>query len=229
MFRILIAEDDMSLANFMRKGLETEGHVVEVANDGARAAEMANEFAYDLVVLDLNLPNLDGTEVLTRLRQSKPGLPVIVLTARNRIEDRVQVLDLGADDYLIKPFSFAELSARIRALLRRGVRASDSVLKYADLELNRISRQVTRNGKRLDLTTKEFALLEYLMCNSGRRVTRSMIMQNVWNLNFDTMTNVVDVYINYLRKKVDEGQAVRVIHTVRGIGYQLGTPHDVAS
>jgi two-component system copper resistance phosphate regulon response regulator CusR len=229
MFRILIAEDDLHLANFMRKGLETEGHIVETADDGAAAKQKSIEFEYDLVVLDLNLPTLDGTQVLSHLREVKPALPVIVLTARNRIEDRVQVLDLGADDYLIKPFSFAELSARIRALLRRGMRGSDSVLRYADLELNRVSRTVMRNGKRVDLTTKEFALLEYLMRNSGRRVTRSMIVQNVWNLNFDTMTNVVDVYINYLRKKIDDGQPVRVIHTVRGIGYQLGTPHDVAS
>ena len=229
MFRILIAEDDIPLASFMKKGLETEGHIIDHAPDGELAKQMSTEEEHDLVILDLSLPKADGTEVLTHLREVRPGLPVIVLTARDRIEDRVKVLDLGADDYLIKPFSFAELSARIRALLRRGMRASDSVLRYSDLELNRISRTVTRGGKRIDLTTKEFALLEYLMHNIGRRVTRSMIIQNVWNLNFDTMTNVVDVYINYLRKKVDHGHAVQVIHTVRGIGYQLGTPHDLAS
>lgn len=227
MFRIMIAEDDLALSTFMREGLESEGHVVEVVVDAETARDKI-DLEYDLFVMDLTLANLDGMEVLRNLRESNPGLPVIVITARSGIENRAKVLDLGADDYIIKPFSFAELSARIRALLGRGVRAADGVLRYADLELDRVSKSVSRDGKRIHLTTKEFALLEYLMRNGGRRVTRSMIIQNVWNLNFDTMTNVVDVYINYLRKKVDNGQPVRVIHTVRGIGYQLGSPHDLA-
>lgn len=227
--KVLIVEPEPALANFMRNGLLTERHVVEVIDNFSSANDVSLQHDYDLAVFDLNLPSMDGIEVLSGLREARPGLPVIVLTTRNHPEERVRVLEVGADDYLIKPFSFAELSARIRAVLRRGVRDLDSTLRYADLELNRISRQVTRNGKRVELTAREFALLEYLMRNSGRRVTRSMIMQDVWNLNFDTMTNVVDVYINYLRKKVDEGQPVRVIHTVRGIGYQLGTPQDAAS
>ena len=172
--------------------------------------------------MDVNLPVVTGHEVLTHIRKSKPSLPVLFLTAMNRVEDRVRGLDLGADDYLTKPFSFTELSARIRALLRRGQRPAESVLRVQDLELNRVDRTVKRGGKRIELTPKEFGLLEYLMINARRRVTRAMIIEHVWNLSFDTMTNVVDVYINYLRSKVDEGFETRLIRTIRGIGYQMG-------
>lgn len=221
--RILVAEDDAPLAAFLRKGLEAEHYAVDVVADGEQAQFMAEEYDFDLLILDLNLPQIDGLEVLKNLRGKKPGLPVLVLTARSRIEDRVKGLDLGADDYLTKPFSFTELSARVRALLRRGGRTVDSVFRVEDLEMNRVERTIKRAGKRIELTPKEFALLEYLMRNAGRRVTRNMIIEHVWNLSFDTMTNVVDVYINYLRKKVDEDFEPKLIRTIRGVGYQLGS------
>jgi DNA-binding response OmpR family regulator len=221
--RVLVVEDDPPLASFISKGLQTEGYVVDTANDGEQAAQMSGESEYDLLVLDLNLPKGCGTTVLRDLRAKNSCTPVLVLTARNSLEDRVSVLDMGADDYLVKPFSFAELSARLRALLRRQSNSPvDSTLRFADLEMNRVERIVCRAGRRIDLTSKEFSLLEYLMRNNGIRVTRAMILQDVWNLSFDTMTNVVDVYINYLRKKVDDGAEQKLIHTVRGVGYEFG-------
>ena len=219
--RILIIEDDAALASFIRKGLEAEHHAVDASNDGEQGRAMALEFDYDLVVLDLNLPGIDGLSILKSVRQRKSSLPVIILTARNRVEDRVQCLDTGADDYLVKPFSFLELSARARALLRRSHLPSESVLKVRDLSLDRVQRRVERAGRHIELTTKEFALLEYLMRNAGRRLTRPMIIEHVWNMNFDSTTNVVDVYINYLRRKVDDGFSPALIHTVRGVGYQI--------
>lgn len=221
--RILIVEDDPALASFVRKGLEAEHHAVDTIGDGQQGRAMALEIDYDLVVLDLNLPAMDGLSVLRSVRQAKPSLPVMILTARNRVEDRVQCLDAGADDYLAKPFSFLELSARARALLRRSHLPSESVLKVRDLSLDRVERKVERAGRHIELTTKEFALLEYLMRNAGRRLTRAMIIEHVWNLNFDSTTNVVDVYINYLRRKVDDGFAPSLIHTVRGVGYQISS------
>jgi DNA-binding response OmpR family regulator len=222
--RILIAEDDEALAKFVRQGLESEHYSVDVFPDGEQARNAATEVEYDVVILDLNLPKLDGVGVLRHLRLKKPSLPVLVLTQRTRVEDRVQCLDTGADDYLAKPFSFSELSARIRALVRRSHLPSESVLAVGDLKLDRVAHLIERAGRRIELTTKEFALLEYLMLNAGRRVTRSMIIEHVWNLTFDTTTNVVDVYINYLRRKVDDGHAVKLIHTVRGVGYELRGP-----
>ena len=219
--RILIVEDDAALASFIRKGLEAEHHAVDVANEGNQGRSMAMEFDYDLVVLDLNLPGMDGLSVLKSLRQRKANLPVMILTARSRVEDRVQCLDSGADDYLVKPFSYLELSARARALLRRSHLPSESVLTVRDLCLDRVERKVERAGRHIELTTKEFALLEYLMRNAGRRLTRAMIIEHVWNLTFDSTTNVVDVYINYLRRKVDDGFSPCLIHTVRGVGYQM--------
>jgi two-component system, OmpR family, copper resistance phosphate regulon response regulator CusR len=195
--RILIAEDDAALATFVRKGLESEHYAVDVSGDGEQARALASEFDFDLVVLDLNLPRLDGVSILRYLRTKKSDMPVLILTARGRIEDRVQCLDIGADDYMVKPFSFSELSARIRALLRRSHTPSQAVLTVDDLKLDRVERRVERAGKRIELTSKEFALLEYLMRNAGRRITRAMIIEHVWNLSFDTATNVVDVYINY--------------------------------
>ncbi|MFZ0706734.1 MAG: response regulator transcription factor [Candidatus Korobacteraceae bacterium] len=220
--RILVVEDDTPLATFVRKGLEAEHYAVDTAGDGEQARCMALESDYDLLILDLNLPKLDGLEVLRSLRVKKTSLPVLVLTARSRIEDRVQALDSGADDCLNKPFSFTELSARVRALLRRGPRTIETLLQVADLELDRVERKVKRGGKHIELTSKEFALLEYLLRNAGRRVTRTMIIEHVWNLSFDTSTNIVDVYVNYLRRKVDDGFTPRLIHTVRGVGYELG-------
>jgi len=219
--RILVVEDDASLASFLQKGLESEHYAVDVADDGDDACWMAAESDYDLMILDLNLPKKDGIAVLHAIRPKKPSLPVLVLTARSRIEDRVQSLDAGADDCLIKPFSYTELSARIRALLRRHPFTTETLLKIADLELNRVERTVRRAGKRIELTSKEFGLLEYLLRNAGHRITRTMIVEHVWNLSFDTGTNVVDVYINYLRRKVDDGFSPSLIHTVRGVGYQI--------
>ncbi len=220
--RVLLVEDDKAVASFVKKGLEAEHYAVDVAVEGEEGRFMAEAVDYDLVILDLNLPTIDGIEVLQRIRARRATLPVLVLTARNRVEDRVRGLDQGADDYLVKPFSFSELSARLRALSRRAARPNEVVLHVADLEMNRAERTVRRAGGGIDLTPKEFTLLEYLMRNAGRCVTRAMIIEHVWNFSFDTMTNVVDVYINYLRKKVDEGFKTRLIHTVRGVGYQMG-------
>jgi two-component system, OmpR family, copper resistance phosphate regulon response regulator CusR len=225
--RILIAEDDEALGKFVRQGLESEHYTVDIFSDGELARTAATDSDYDMVILDLNLPKLDGVSVLRHLRLKKPSVPVLVLTQRTRVEDRVQCLDTGADDYLAKPFSFSELSARIRALVRRSHLPSESVLEVADLKLDRVQHLVQRAGRRIDLTTKEFSLLEYLMRNTGRRITRSMIIEHVWNLTFDTTTNVVDVYINYLRRKIDDGHETKLIHTVRGVGYELSGPTEV--
>lgn len=225
--RILIAEDDEALAKFLHEGLETERYAVDVFSDGEQACKAATEGEYDVIVLDLNLPKVDGVTVLRQLRTKKPSIPVLVLTQRTRVEDRVQCLDTGADDYLAKPFSFNELSARIRALVRRSHLPSESVLTVSDLKLDRVERRVERAGRRIELTTKEFALLEYLMRNAGRKVTRSMILEHVWNLTFDTTTNVVDVYVNYLRRKIDDGFPVKLIRTARGVGYELTAPPEV--
>lgn len=217
--RILIVEDDAPLAGFLRKGLEAEHYAVDVAGDGELARDLATEYDYDLLVLDLNLPKRDGLAVLRDVRGIKESVPILVLTGRSRVEDRVTALDLGADDYLTKPFSFAELAARVRALLRRGKLPQATTLQVEDLVLDRVERSVERGGKKIDLTSKEFALLEYLMRNAGRCITRAMIIEHVWNVSFDTTTNVVDVYINYLRKKVDENAPRKLIQTVRGSGY----------
>ena len=221
--RILIAEEDPALANFVRKGLESEHYAVDVSHAAEQVKALACEMNYDLVVLDLNLEQVDGIAILRHLRAKKNSMPILVLTGRSRVEDRVECLDLGADDYMTKPFSFAELSARIRALLRRSHLPVASVLNVIDLKLDRGERRVERAGKRIELTSKEFGLLEYLMLNAGRRVTRAMIIEHVWNLSFDTCTNVVDVYVNYLRRKIDDGFGRRLIHTVRGVGYELGS------
>jgi two-component system, OmpR family, copper resistance phosphate regulon response regulator CusR len=213
--RILLAEDDDALGRFVRQGLEAENHSVDIFADGELAKNAAIENEFDLVVLDLNLPKLDGVSILRHLRMKKPSLPVLVLTQRTKVEDRVQCLDLGADDYLGKPFSFNELSARIRALVRRSHLPSESVLAVADLKLDRVERRVERAGRRIELTTKEFSLLEYLMRNAGRRVTRAMIIEHVWNLTFDTTTNVVDVYIFGRSQKADSLRGAVV-----GLGFQ---------
>ena len=220
--RILLAEDDVPVARFVRKGLEAEHYAVDVASDGEIAQFMIDECNFDLVILDLNLPRVDGLEVLKHARARKASLPILILTARSGIESRVKGLDLGADDYLSKPFSFVELAARVRALLRRNNQPAEVKLQVADLEIDRVERRITRAGQNIELTPREFSFLEYLMRNAGRVVTRAMIIEHVWNFSFDTMTNVVDVYINYLRKKIDEGFEPKLIHTIRGSGYQLG-------
>lgn len=220
--RILIAEDDEALARFVCQGLEGEHYQVDVFRDGEQALAGAIQSDYDLLILDLNLPKLDGVGVLRHLRTKKPSLPVLVLTQRTRVEDRVQCLDTGADDYLGKPFSFSELSARIRALLRRSHLPSESVLTVADLKLDRVQRVVERAGLRIELTAKEFSLLEYLMRHAGRDVTRSMIIEHVWNLTFDTTTNVVDVYINYASAQVDQKKVGRLAMAIQVAFQELG-------
>jgi len=226
--RILIAEDNEGLANLVRQSLEREQYHVDAFTDGEQAQAAAIDSDYDLVILDLNLPKVDGITILRHLRSMKPSLPVLILSQRTRTEDRVQCLDGGADDYLPKPFSLSELSARIRALLRRSHLPSESVLTVADLRLDRVQHLVERAGRTIDLTAKEFSLLEYLMRNAGRSVTRSMILEHVWNLTFNTATNLVDVYINYVRRKIDDGNADKLIQTVRGVGYKLRDPSEIS-
>ncbi|NOY44412.1 heavy metal response regulator transcription factor [Deferrisoma camini] len=219
--RILVVEDEEKVASFIRKGLEEERYAVDVALDGEEGLELAELNPYDLIVLDLMLPGLDGFRFIQRLRAQGVHTPILVLTARDSVGDKVKGLDLGADDYLTKPFAFAELLARIRALLRRGAPQAPPVLQVADLTLDPAARRVTRAGKPIELTAKEFALLEYFMRHAGRVLTRTMILEHVWDQSFDSYTNVVDVYVNYLRKKVDQGFEPRLIHTVRGVGYVL--------
>jgi DNA-binding response OmpR family regulator len=221
--RLLVAESDEALSVFLRQGLEAEHYAVDVARDGAGAMELASASEYDLVILDLNLPGLDGLDVLRRLRARGASFPILILTNKNRVEDRVRALDEGADDFLLMPFALTELSARVRALLRRWGRGAEPVLRAGDLELDRLARTVRRGGKKIELTPKEYGLLEFLMMHNGQRVTRPMIIENVWNFSGETMTNVVDVYINYLRKKIDAGADRQLIHTIRGVGYALAT------
>lgn len=220
--RILIAEDDAPLALFLTKNFVAENHVADVAGNGEEALRRLNEGTYDLLVLDLNLPVMAGNQVLKKIRSHDMDLPILILTATDHVAERVACLDAGADDYLIKPFSFSELSARVRALLRRKGSSSHAVLRIEDLQLDCVRRTVHRAGRAIELTPKEFSLLEYFMRNAGRCITRNMIIEFVWKLSPDTMTNVVDVYVNYLRKKIDEGAKLRLIHTVRGVGYEFG-------
>jgi heavy metal response regulator len=219
--RILVIEDEAKVAAFVKRGLLAERYAVDTAHDGLQGLELATAFQYDLVILDLMLPGLDGTEVLKRLRAKDSKVPVLVLTARDAVQDKVTNLEAGADDYLTKPFAFAELVVRVKALLRRGSVSRSSVVRLRDLELDRLSRQARRAGKRIDLTTKEYALLEYLMSNVGRVLSRNMIIEHVWDESFDGLTNVVDVYIRHLRKKVDDAYDFKLIHTVRGVGYAV--------
>jgi DNA-binding response OmpR family regulator len=220
--RILVAEDDAPLAEFLHQRLQQEQFAVQVVSNGKEAQQLASDQAYDLVVLDLSLPGVNGLEVLRAIRSKKPDLPVLIVTGATMVEERVRGLDAGADDYLAKPFAFVELAARIRAILRRGNRPARAVLQVEDLELDRVSHSVRRGNRNIELSPKEFALLEFLMRHEGQPVSRSSIVEQVWKLNLDTMTNVVDVYINYLRRKVDSGHGRVLIRTIRGVGYQIG-------
>ena len=224
--RVLIVEDDAALGLFLQKGLKLEGHEVAWVGDGESALQHAREHRPDLIVLDLSLPRKDGTEVLAEMRGQFDGTAVLVLTGRSQVEERVKCLNLGADDCLLKPFSFHELTARCRALLRRRENFADPVLRHGEVELNRMERRVTRNGRGVELTVKEFMLLEFLMQRGGRCCSRVELLREVWQMSPDAGTNVVDVYINYLRKKLgavgqESGPDSVVIETVRGEGYQM--------
>ncbi len=220
--RILVAEHDAPLADFICEELQREQFAVQKVADGVEAQELASNQNYDLVILDIGLPGATGLEVLRGIRSKKPDLPVLIITGASKVEELVRGLDAGADDYVAKPFVFAELSARIRAVLRRDSRPSRAVLQIADLELERVSHAVQRGGHEIALSPKEYALLELLMRNAGQPVSRAAILEQVWKIDIDNMTNVVDVYINYLRRKVDFGYERALIQTIRGVGYQIG-------
>jgi len=225
--KILVAEDDAPLAEFLQQKLGQEQFAVQIAQTGGEAQRLAVEQPFDMVLLDLNLNGATGLDVLRGIRLKKPDIPVMLLTGANQLEERIRGLDAGADDYVAKPFAFAELAARIRAVLRRGARPGQAVLQIDDLKLDRLSHTVQRAGRSIDLSPKEFALLEFLMMHRGQAVSRSAIVEQVWKLNFDTMTNVVDVYINYLRRKIDFGFDRALIRTVRGVGYQITVEPEV--
>ncbi len=219
---LLVAEDDVPLGNFLRRQLESESYNVDLVQDGELASEAVTREKYHLLILDLNMPKMDGVAVLNHVRPKQPQLPILVLTARTQVEDRVLSLDSGADDCLLKPFSFSELIARVRALLRRNPYLPGSPLQIGDLSLDSREYRVERAGKRINLSGKEFALLEYLMRNARQTVTRAMIMEHVWNMPFDNSTNLVDVYVKYVRDKVDNTEfSTQLIRTVRGVGYVL--------
>lgn len=218
--RILVVEDEYKLAQFIRRGLKEEGYAVDSARDGQEGYFMASTNEYDLLILDLMLPGMDGLSLCRKLRQEKIPVPIFMLTAKDAVPDKVRGLDAGADDYLTKPFDFDEFLARVRTLLRRETQQA-GLLQVADLALDRLAHKVKRGDKEIVLTAKEYALLEYLMQNAGKVVSRTMISEHVWDINFDTFTNVIDVYVNYLRNKIDLGHKKKLIHTLRGRGYIL--------
>ena len=222
--RILLAEDELKVASFIQRGLEAEHYVVDVVHDGEAAVARALRGDYDLLILDVMLPKRDGLAVLKEIRTHQSALPVLLLTARDAVADKVAGLDSGADDYLTKPFAFEELVARVRALLRRGGPAAPAVLQLADLRLDPVTREVTRAGQRIDLTAREYALLEFFLRRAGQVMSRAVIAHHVWGIDFDTFTNVIDVYVNYLRKKIDADFEPKLLHTVRGVGYVLKEP-----
>ena len=219
--RLLLVEDEEKVINFVQRGLAAERFAVDVARNGHEGLELAQSYDYDVIILDLLLPGLDGTEVLHKIRRTDSQVPILILTARDAVRDKVAHFEAGADDYLTKPFAFAELLVRVKALLRRGATRQETVLRVADLELDRLSQQVRRGGKRIELTSKEYSLLEYLMANTGRVLSRTMIIEHVWDQSFDGATNIVDVYVRHLRDKVDEGREGNLIRTVRGVGYAI--------
>ena len=221
--RILVVEDEKRIADFLTRGLQGAGYAIDAAPDGATAINHANSTDYDLIILDLMLPDMDGLKVLERIRGRKAGPPVLILSARGAVDDRVKGLEQGADDYLTKPFAFVELLARVRALLRRGQPAPEK-LQVADLSIDVMRRKVTRDGETIDLAPKEFGILEYMMRNKGRPLSRTMIVEHVWDMDYDGLTNIVDVYIRHLRSKIDDRYSTKLIQTVRGIGYMIEGP-----
>jgi heavy metal response regulator len=219
--RILLVEDDKNVTRFVSKGLKENLFIVDLASDGEEGFELITQEKYDLIILDILLPKMDGWEVLQKIREKGIETPVVILTARDSTPDVVKGLNLGADDYLIKPFSFSELLARMRAILRRGKIQRPTELKVANLALNQMTREVYRDTVRIDLTSKEYALLEYFMQNTGLILTRTMLLEAVWDYNFDPMTNVIDVHINHLRNKIDRDFTPKLLHTIKGVGYVL--------
>ena len=219
--RVLVVEDETKVGSFIKRALEEESYAVDLCEDGAQGLDFALSGSYDVIVIDLMLPNLPGLEILRRIRKEKIHTPVLILTAQSKVDQKVKGLDAGADDYLTKPFAIDELLARVRVLLRRGTAEAPGILQVDDLILNPATREVTRDGQRIDLTLKEYALLEYFMRHAGRVLTRPMISEHVWDQDFDTFTNVIDVYVNYLRNKIDRGRSRKLIHTIRGSGYML--------
>lgn len=219
--RILVVEDEKKVASFVKRGLEEENYAVDVAYDGEEGLFMALNNPYDLIIMDIMLPKKDGLTAIKELREKENSTPILCLTAKDKVEDVVSGLDTGSDDYLTKPFAFAELVARVRALLRRPSQDRGAELYFADLRLDPVSHKVWRSGKEISLTTKEYSLLEYFMRNPDKILTRTMIAEHVWDYTFDSFTNIIDVYVNYLRKKVDRDFDVKLIHTVRGVGYVL--------
>jgi len=217
--RILVVEDDKKVAGFIKKGLEEETYAIDVAYGGEDGLHLGSEGQYDLIILDIMLPQIDGLEILSRLRDQGRDTPIILLTAMDAVDDRVAGLNKGADDYLTKPFAFSELLARVRVLLRRGKAEVKTTLQISDLTLDLVSHNVNRGGDEIELTGKEYSLLEYFMRNQEKVLTRTMIAEHVWDYNFDTFTNVIDVYINHLRKKIDKGRESKLLHTLRGVGY----------
>ncbi len=219
--RILVVEDEKKVASFIQRGLEGEGFTVDVANDGESGVELGAKNSYDLILMDVMLPKMDGLQAVKILREKGVPTPVLCLTAKDTVEDIVAGLDSGSDDYLTKPFAFAELLARVRSLVRRGAQERGAEITYADLRLDPVAHKVWRSDQEIDLTAKEYALLEFFMRNPETTLTRTMIAEHVWDYTFDSFTNIIDVYVNYLRKKVDRDFSKRLIHTVRGIGYVL--------
>ena len=219
--RILIVEDEKKVAAFIKKGLEEETYAVDIAADGEEGLYMGGQNQYDLIILDLMLPKINGLDILSSLRAKNIETPILLLTAKDSVEDKVKGLNLGADDYLTKPFAFSELLARIRVLLRRGKVESKTTLEIADLTLNLVSHKVRRGNEEIELTGKEYSLLEYFMRNQEKVLTRTMIAEHVWDYNFDTFTNVIDVYVNHLRKKIDKNFSTKLLHTLRGVGYVM--------
>jgi two-component system copper resistance phosphate regulon response regulator CusR len=222
--RMLVVEDDRKVADFVARGLRAQSYAVDVVHDGAAGAQYLQSFPYDLLILDLMLPKLSGSALLAQVRRVRPHLPVLILSAQDAINEKVRHFEAGADDYLSKPFDLAELIVRIKALLRRGPIEHAPVLQVADLELDRISQTVRRAHERIDLTAKEYALLECLMSTPGRVMSREMIINNVWDQSFEGLSTIVDVYVRYLRRKVDEPFGKKLIHTVRGMGYCIRDP-----
>ncbi len=219
--RILVVEDEKKVASFLQQGLQEEHYNVDVAYDGEQGAQLASNNEFDLMILDILLPKKDGVTLVKELRAKRITTPVLMLTAKGSVEDKVEGLDSGADDYLTKPFSFSELLARVRSLLRRGAAEKSTLLKLADLQLDTVTHKARRGDKVIELTGKEYSLLEYFMRNVNRVLTRTIISEHIWNYNFDTGTNVVDVYVNHLRSKIDDGFEPKLLHTVRGVGYVL--------